>query len=184
MKPWEILSSENVFDTFWVKIRKDAVRLANGVELNDFYVVERRDFAVIFGLTPDNKVPLVRQYKHGVKDFLLELPAGFIEDNEDPAHAARREFAEETGFQAQTYEPLGKLFVGPSNMNHTAYAYIARNARNTGLQSLDDTEDIEVVLTPLEEVVRAVASGRINCMTSVAVTHLALAHLRNGNSGS
>jgi 8-oxo-dGTP pyrophosphatase MutT (NUDIX family) len=184
MKPWEIISSETVFDTFWVKIHKHAVRLANGVELNDFYVIERRDFAVIFGLTPDNKVPLVRQYKHGVKDFLLELPAGFIEDNEDPALAARREFIEETGFQAQSCEPLGKLFVGPSNMKHTAYAYIARNAQDTGRQRLDQTEDIEVVLMPLDDVVQAVASGRINCMTSVAVTHLALAYLQNGNSGS
>lgn len=181
MKPWQILSSQNVFDSFWVRIRKDAVRLANGRELDDFYVIERRDFSVIFGLTHDNRVPLVRQYKHGVRDFMLELPAGFIEDNEDPAHAARREFTEETGFTAQSFEPLGKLFVGPSNMNHTAYAYLARNAEDTGRQRLDDTEDIEVALTPLDEVLDAVASGRINCMTSVAVTHLAMQRLRNGN---
>ena len=180
MKPWKTLSSETVFDTFWVKIRKDVVRLGGGLELDDFYVIERRDFAVIFGLTKDNRVPLVRQYKYGVKDFLLELPAGFIEDGEDPASAARREFTEETGYEAGTIDPLGKLFVGPSNMKHTAYAYVALDAEDTGRQRLDETEDIEVVPTPLEEVARLVASGHINCMTSVAVTHLAMEFLRNG----
>lgn len=182
MKPWETLSSQCVFDSFWVRIRKDAVRLGNGMVLDDYYVIERRDFSVILGLTPDNQVPLVRQFKYGVQDFMLELPAGFIEDGESPDAAAQREFVEETGFHSTAFEPLGKLHVGPSNMKHTAYAYVARNAMDTGRQRLDATEDIEVVLMPLNDVAAAVARGDINCMTSVAVVHLAMEFLRNGKS--
>ena len=180
MKPWELLSSEYVLDTFWVRVRKDAVRLAQGVELDDFYVIERRDFAVICGLTPDQQVVLVRQYKHGTRAFMTELPAGFIEDGEAPEAAAQREFEEETGFRADTYIPLGALHVGPSSMKHTAHAFLALDAVDTGRQHLDETEDIEVSLMPLAELRAAVTDGRISCMSSVAAALLALEKLKNG----
>lgn len=182
MKPWKLLSSKYVFDSFWVRIRKDAVELPGGKILNDFYVIERRDFSVIFGITPENDVVLVRQYKHGVGETMLELPAGFIEDGEPPLDAARREFTEETGYTADEFIPLGELRIGPSNMNHKAHAYLARNAVNTGSQHLDETEDIEALTMPAGELMDAVSDGRISCMNSVAVISLALRYLEtNGH---
>lgn len=179
MKHWKLLSSKYVFDSFWVRIRKDAVELPGGKILDDFYVIERRDFSVIFGITPENNVVLVRQYKHGVGETMLELPAGFIEDGEPPLDAARREFTEETGFHSDEFIPLGELHIGPSNMNHKAYAYLARGAVNSGRQHLDDTEDIEALTMPASELQAAVSDGRISCMTSVAVISLALQYLEN-----
>jgi ADP-ribose pyrophosphatase len=177
MKHWKTLSSEKVFDTFWVGVRKDAVELGNGMVLDDFYVIERRDFVVVFGLTPDNEVVLVRQFKYGVRQVLLELPAGFIEDGEPPENAAAREFEEETGYHSDNIIPLASLLVGPSNMNHTAYAYLALDAVPAGSQHLDTTEDIEVQLMPLPQLTAAVTTSEINCMSSVAVAFLALQKL-------
>lgn len=178
MKPWQLISSDKLLETFWVTVRKDAVRLPSGMEIDDYYVVERKDFSIIFALTPEDEVVLVRQYKHGAGEVMLELPAGFIEDGEAPEKAAAREFEEETGWAADEIEKLGELVVGPSSMKHRAYAYLIRKAFRKGSQNLDSSEEIDVVLMPAGEIAAAVMDGRINCMSSAAVVLMALEKLK------
>ena len=160
-------------------MRKDAVRLADGKVLDDFYIVERKFFSIVFAITPQKEVVLVRQYRHGAEDILTELPAGYIEDGETPETAARRELIEETGYTpGGGLEFIGEFIIGPAGTKHRAYAYLARNAVRAGSQSLDSNEDIEILTMPLEALSGAVLRGEIKCMTAVAVIMTALEIIR------
>src|SRR5579883_2016805 len=80
-EPWQVLSSSVAFDSPWFRIRQDRVRLPSGVELDDYYVLEQFDFLKVFAYTDDGQGVFVRQYKHGIRDVILELPAAFVHDS-------------------------------------------------------------------------------------------------------
>jgi len=95
----------------------------------------------------------VRQYRHGVKEILLEFPAGAVDAGEDDiTAAARREFEEETGYQSDSLIPLAVLYDNPVKDTNRIHIFLALNATPTGQQKLDITEEIEVILRPLQEI--------------------------------
>jgi ADP-ribose pyrophosphatase len=89
-------------------------------------VLERPDAAIVFPVTGDGEVVLVRQYRPPLERMELGLPAGLIEEGEVPQAAARRELAEETGYGGGGWEPLGALASSPSLKNNWAYLFLAR----------------------------------------------------------
>src|SRR5258708_32981468 len=106
MSKWKVLSSKYGFDTPWFKVLLETVELPNGKVVEDFSMWAERDVVFLFAITKDNKIPLVKQYKHGAQEELIEFPAGYIDKNETPEIAARRELLEETGYD---YEKLTKF---------------------------------------------------------------------------
>ena len=85
LRPWRIVSSEYRIDTKFLRLRVDRVELPSGVVVDEYYVRESHGFCVIFALTADDDVLLVRQYKHGAAQIVTELPAGMIDAGESPA---------------------------------------------------------------------------------------------------
>jgi ADP-ribose pyrophosphatase len=166
LEDWQVLSSRQAFSSPWIRIRQDAVRLPNGLELDDYYVVEQFDFVKIFAATRDNRVIFVRQYKHGIGRVVLELPAGFIEHGEDPTAAAARELREETGYSGDLRRVAGWV-VDPTRTATIEHLYFGR-VTLAGHQRLDDTEDIEVVLTPAADIPELIRSGELEAVTSIA----------------
>ena len=163
---WQVLWSKRAFDSPWLHVRQDAVRLPNGIELDDYYVVEQFDFVKIFAVTGDDEVVFVRQYKHGVGRVLLELPAGFIEPGEDPAVAAARELREETGYAGELRK-VAEWIVDPTRTPTIEHVYFGRVQRE-GPQSLDDTEDIEVLLLPASDIPGLIERGELAAESSVS----------------
>lgn len=163
---WQVLSSRPAFASPWITVRQDVVRLPNGVELDDYYVVEQFDFVKIFAVTGDRQVIFVRQYKHGAAKVILELPAGFVEYDEGPAEAAVRELREETGYAAELRK-IAEWNVDPTRTPTIEHLYFGQ-AQKVGDQQLDQTEDIEVVLIPAAEILPMISRGDIAAMSSVA----------------
>jgi ADP-ribose pyrophosphatase len=73
---WRILASRYIVESPYLRLRSDSVELPGGYRIEDYYVRESRGFAIVFALTPHENVVLVRQYKHGIGQSVLELPAG------------------------------------------------------------------------------------------------------------
>lgn len=176
---WRVVESEIVIETPHLRLRRDEIELPSGKRIGPYFVRESRGFAVIFAITPDERVVLVRQYKHGVLTSVLELPAGAIDLDEGPEACARRELAEETGYvcEAAGLEHAGAFFTDPTNSTTRFHLYIARNVQPLQSQRLDETEQIEVSLATFAELRRYVAGGTIEVATHVASIYYVLDRL-------
>src|SRR5665811_307134 len=82
----------------WMDIIEREVEFAAGSEPQTYHAVGQMDYLAIVALTPDGRIPIVRQYRPAVEAFTWELPAGLIEQGEEPAAASSRELLEETGY--------------------------------------------------------------------------------------
>jgi ADP-ribose pyrophosphatase len=172
-RPWRLIASELVLDHRWFRVRRETVELPTGRVLDDYYVAVRDDFALVAAVTDGGELVLVRQWKQGVREVTLELPGGILDD-EEPAAAAARELEEETGFACTSLRLVGRGPLDPSKETNSAHLYLGTGAARVAVQALDDTEEIEVVLVPLDEARRLIQDGEIAAPTSVAGIYLAL----------
>ncbi len=175
---WRVTGSDIVIETPHLRLRRDTVELPNGARVGPYYVRESRGFAVVFALTPDERVVLVRQYKHGIGRIVLELPAGGIDPGEDAAACARRELAEETGYApAGDLERIGTYVFDPTGATTTYHLYLARDAEPRTAQTFDPTEDITLELATLAELRRYVRDGTIEVGIHIASIYTILDRL-------
>jgi ADP-ribose pyrophosphatase len=177
-RSWERLSSERLMQTPYFVVRSDRLRLPDGAVKDPYYVLERPDAAIIFPLTTSNEVVLVRQYRPPIERIELGLPAGLVEEGENPEKAARRELLEETGYGGGEWEPLGSLASSPSLKDNWAHLYLARSVELTSPPSPDEYERVEVALVPVGEILREIRDGNIVSSSGVAAILLALEALR------
>jgi 8-oxo-dGTP pyrophosphatase MutT (NUDIX family) len=176
---WRVLKSDYVIETPYLRLRRDRIELPSGQTIEDYFVRESRGFSVVFALTPDEHVVLVRQYKHGIGTGVLELPAGAIDEGESAAACARRELAEETGYVGDPPEPehVRTFFTDPTNSDSRLHLFLIRRARPLLEQRLDVTEDIAVELAPLDDLRAVVRDGTIEVSAHVACIYLMLERL-------
>jgi len=175
LKKWQLLRSQLVFNHQWCQIRRDTIKLANGEIIDDFFVNIRPDIALIFPVTPAGEIVFVRQYRHGVGEILLELPAGrFNPDEETPLSAAIRELTEETGYVAEQVMPMATFYDNPVKDTNHIHLFFGKDVKLVGERRLDITEDIEVVLVPIAEVKSRIAKGEICVSGTVAAIFLGL----------
>ena len=170
---WKIPDETTVIKDSWIDMRASTCQLPGGMVIAPFYVNHLPDFAVVVAVTPEHRVIMVRQYRHGVEKVLLELPAGCIEAGEDPKDGAARELLEETGYKAGSLEFLFKIAPNASNCTSYAQCYLARNVFPAAPQNLDETEALEVVELEGEEVKRLLREGGVEQAVHVAALYRA-----------
>lgn len=174
IEKWKLLDSELVLNEKWYRVRKDTVEIKLGKVIDDYYLGIFNDIVLIVALTADQQIPLVRQYKHGAGEILTELPAGYMDDGEEPLAAAQRELREETGFTAPTWHKLGVFFKNSAKTKgDNVHLFLALAAKETTNQELDENENIEVIMTPFEEAVSMAWSGNIKGSDSALALLLA-----------
>lgn len=171
IKPWKEISRKQIFNKFSRKIDEVIFELPDGGQ-SDFYIKAEGNASSILGLTPDNQVILVKQYRPGPKEILDELPGGFVDPDEDPQGTARREFIEETGYDGE-FEFVGTC-IDDAYSTMLRYLYVAKNCKRVGEPQNTATEQTEVVLLPLAEFRQLLRTGRL---TDVEMGYLGLDYL-------
>jgi len=180
LKKWKLLKSTIIVNNQWCKVRQDEIELPTGKIIDDYFVSIRPEVALILPVTSNQEIILVRQYRHGASEILLELPAGtFNPEKESPEAAAIRELKEETGYIAEQVTPLLMLYDNPVKDTNKIHLFIAEDVTKTGQQELDITEEIEVVLVPIEAVMAKIVAGEISVAGTVAAIFLGLNFLSN-----
>jgi len=174
---WRVLSPSYPIATPFLRLRSDMIELPDGSVIENYYVRETLGFTIIFALTPDERVILVRQYKHGAARTVLELPAGAIDADESAAQCALRELTEETGYVGDDPVLVRTYLADPTNSNGSFHLYLVRNAEPRAAQSFDITEDIAVELATLDELRAMLRDGRIDTGSHVASIYATLDHL-------
>jgi ADP-ribose diphosphatase len=178
MKKWMTQKSEIILDNKWIKVRRDTCSLPSGKTIDDYYLWVGNDFAMVFGLTTDDQVVLVKQYKHGAQDIVIELPAGLVNDSDsDPQSAAARELKEETGYEAENFIHLANVLTSSAKATTVAHLYLATGLAQVANPKLDSQESIEHFAVSQPELIQMIATGRIRDVNSIATSFLALQKL-------
>ena len=164
---WRKLQEAVVFDGHRRIVRRRFL-LPDG-EAVDYDIKVEPDTAAVVALTDEDEVVLVREYRPGPEELVLELPGGAIEPGEEPVEAARRELLEETGFEGDL-RPVAKL-LDCAYSTRERYAFAATGCRRVAEPSPHDGEHLEVVLVPLTDFVAHVRSGQL---TDVAAAYRVL----------
>ena len=176
-RKWEVISSEYVVESPWYRLRRDALRLPDGTIVENYYVREHAGFSVTFAITPRNEVVFTRQYKHGIADVVLELPAGMLEPAEDAVTCARRELEEETGYVAPRFDQIADFTTDPTSSTGRFTLFIARDAVPEGSARPESTENVDTVLVPMDRVLDQVRGRHVRAQSQVASIYTALDHL-------
>ena len=156
---WKIEKSEYLIKDKWLNVRADRCISPNGHVIEPYYVIEYPNWINTFALTKENKVLLVKQYRHGIGKTLLELPSGTIEGNENPVETAKRELLEETGYTGDSFKQIGKVCPNTSNHSNLTYSVLATGLEKVREPIIDETELIEPILMPLNKVIEMAKNG-------------------------
>jgi len=154
----EFIDSKKVFSGRVFNVSVDTVREADRTYIRE--VVHHPGSAVILPAFDDGTIALVKQYRHPAVKYLLELPAGTLNDQEPPEVGAARELEEELGVVAGNLEKLSEFFVSPGFCEEKMWLYLATDLRET-TQRLEDDEFLEVVRLPVDRALQMITDGEI-----------------------
>jgi ADP-ribose pyrophosphatase len=169
------LDSKRIHEGRIINLRVDKVTVVSGTSTRE--IVEHNGGSVIAAVTDDNKIIMVKQFRKPMESPILEVPAGKLDGDEDPADAALRELSEETGYTAGKLEKLTEFYPSVGYTTEVLHIYLATDLK-PGVCHPDENEVLEVMEMDLEEVYRMVMDGRIHDGKTIAAVMMARDKLR------
>ncbi len=166
----KIVSSQKVYSGRIFNVTVDTVR--EGELTYQREVVHHHGSAVILPVFDDGTVALVRQYRHPAVRYLLEAPAGSLDDGERPEDGAARELQEELGLTAGRLEKLSEFFVSPGFCEEKMWVFLATELTE-GAQNPEEDELLEVVRLPIDEALEMISSSEIQDAKTIIALMLA-----------
>lgn len=164
----ETISSEPIYQGRIFDVSIDTIREGDVEYKRE--IISHRGSCVIVPVFDDGTVALVRQYRHAAGKYLLEIPAGSLEVDEDPLTGAVRELEEEIGVTAAKIEKIAEFYVSPGFLTEKMFVYLATELTATS-QNLEDDEIVEVHRIPLAHALEMAGNGEIeDAKTIVGLT--------------
>ncbi len=178
-RKWRTLDTERVYNTPIFDLHRRTSAHPHRGE-RDFFVLEAPAWVNIIPVTPKGEVVMVRQYRHGISGFTLEIPGGMVDpEDPSPAEAARREMMEETGYDTDEVIALGRVHPNPAIQPNFCYSFFAPQVKLIAkpAPSIDGSEETEVTLVPLREINELIATGKIS--HALVIAAFSFFHLYN-----
>ena len=172
---WNSLTRESILvKKPWFEVFKEEIQLPDGKVVPEFYEIEMPHYTAVFAVTLENKIIILRCYRHAVGEVTLTMPGGMIEEGESPLAGIQREFLEETGYKAKDWKPLG-TFVGNSTRGcGTYHLFFATGAESVQKPDSGDLEELELLLWSPEEVEQALDEGQAKSLGVASILLLGL----------
>ena len=174
LHPWKKLSSRDILRDQWVQLRADRCEVAPGHIIEPYYVMEYPEWVHVVAFARDERVLLVRQYRHPVGKFSWEFPGGGTDPGETLLATAQRELREETGAVGDAWEHLGGYHSNPARQTNRVHGFATRNAQITGTTKFDETEAIESRFFSVDEVIAMTRSGEFSNVMHISLFYRAL----------
>jgi ADP-ribose pyrophosphatase len=162
----ETVQSETVFYGKVFNVRKDQIRLPDG-QILGMEIVEHKGAVTIIPLDEQEQIWFIRQYRHPAGQILFELPAGVMEESENPVESAQRELREETGMAADQLRLIGEFFLAPGYSTEYMYVFLATGLHAAPLRP-DEGEFIEIEKIPSAQALALAADGKVRDAKSLA----------------
>ena len=172
MKKWPTLESKIILKAHIFRYLQVLRQSPNTQKVGEFDIVQCANWVNVIAITKDQKIVLIKQFRHGTDAYTTEIPGGAIMHGEDPLIGAKRELQEETGYTSINWKYLGKLDVNPAFMTNTCEVFLALDAEKTNEQNLDPFEEIDVFLEDVKNVPDLVKSGEITHSLIIAAFYL------------
>ncbi len=184
IKPWPVVQSRprEFYRVF--SLRTDTVVSPRTGMEHEFHIIETRDWINIIPITEEEKVVMVKQYRHGSREITLEIPGGLCDPGDTPERAASRELLEETGYRAGKLLEIGSVRPNPAIFNNRCFTFLGRSLTRVGEPTPDGTEDIEVVLVPLPDIPEMIRAGRITHALVIAAFYSFFLSPLSSNGGA
>ena len=179
---WRVVATTTPFKGAKTSVRTDDVEMPDGTVARRDYQVHPGSVAVL-ALDEHDRVLLLKQYRHPVRQKLWEIPAGLLDvPGENPLHAAQRELYEEAHVKAEDWRVLTDVYTTPGGCDEAVRIFLARDiaeAEGERYEVSDEEADMEAARVPLAELVRGILAGELhnNCLV---VGVLALVAARAG----
>jgi ADP-ribose pyrophosphatase len=160
------IGTKKLYDGYIINLRLDELRMPDG-RTTTREVVEHNGGVVIIAQPSPDEIILIRQYRYTVDEELIEFPAGRIEKGEDPFPCAQRELIEETGYKAEKWQELARMYSAPGFCNEMLYLYLASELSFVG-KNLDEDEETEVVVMRKSDAWQLVLDGKVRDAKTIA----------------
>jgi len=154
------LSSERLYEGKILNLRRDKVTVKDG-RVSYREIVEHSGGVIILGVTPEGRIPMIRQYRKAAGQVMFELPAGKLEKGEDPAEAAVRELREETGYIAGSIRKAAAFYPTVGYSEEILHVFFAGDL-TAGSMDLDENESIDVEEYTPEALYSLIDAGDMN----------------------
>ncbi|MFF4033286.1 NUDIX domain-containing protein [Streptomyces sviceus] len=184
---WEIRATKTPFVGNKTSVRTDEVVMPDGSVVGRDYQVHPGSVGVL-ALDDEDRVLLIRQYRHPVRQKLWEIPAGLLDvPGENPLHAAQRELYEEAHVKAEDWRVLTDVYTSPGGCDEAIRIFLARGLSEADGERFEvehEEIDLEYARVPVSELVRGVLAGELhnNCLV-VGVLSLVAARASGGLDG-
>src|SRR5260370_1276863 len=157
-RKWKTVKSDVAYSTPIFDLHRRRSHHARRGE-RDFFILEAPNWVNIIPLAKNGDVVMIRQWRHGISEFTLEVPGGMVDpEDESPMHAARREMIEETGYDSDAIVELGNVHPNPAIQGNICYSFLADNVRRVARVVSVGDEETEVVMVPMREIRGLIAS--------------------------
>jgi 8-oxo-dGTP pyrophosphatase MutT (NUDIX family) len=177
-----LLSTKTIYGGRVIQVNVERVRLPNGADA-DLEIIHHPGGAAVVAIDADERVCLLKQYRHAAQGWLWELPAGKIDNREPPLDTARRELEEEAGMHALEWRSLGDYFSSPGVFTEVVHLFLARRLSPLTVRP-EAHEVFEVHWRPLDDVLAMAHAGEIRDGKSLVGVFWAHALLRPPAAGS
>jgi 8-oxo-dGTP pyrophosphatase MutT (NUDIX family) len=171
-RPWTTIERERIQSCRVFEVERIRARSPRTGRSHDFFGIDASDWVNVIPLTPDGRVVMVRQFRHGAGLVTLETPGGMVDPGESPEQAAARELLEETGYRAESLVPLGSVNPNPALFGNRLHAFFARDARRVTEIAGGETEETVVELLALPALRERVLEGEVDHALVVAAFSL------------